>query len=677
MTMKKVTFTILLILLTDVLLSTASFSQCNELVWADEFDYTGLPDDTKWSCEVGGGGWGNNELEYYTDKRLENARVADGVLTIEARKEPFGGRQYTSARMVSRQKGDWLYGRIEVRAKLPSGRGTWPAIWMMPTESAYGGWPNSGEIDIMEHVGYNPNVVHATIHTDYYNGAEGTQQGSSLTVPDAFTAFHVYAVEWTPAKLEFYIDNTKYFTYYSTTDYRSWPFNKQFYLIMNIAVGGNWGGAQGVDDAVFPARMEIDYVRVYQSAENLKIHGNNEVYKNEQAIRYSLMSEEGRTFEWTVPEGAAIASGQGTNSILVDWDCEGGDILCHLATDCDNYDLEMLVVTKDYALNGPYFVNDHQTGLQLNAPLLGGTQYTWSIPDDATIISGQGNDTLLFNWGVGKDTVKLLIENSCGTEELFRILRHYGKYPYPNPDLPHVIPGTISPDLYDYGGEGIAYHDATNGNSGAGPRSDESVDTETFGNAVNVGWIDNGEWLEYSIQVAHTGTYYFSALTASPNQSSTGPMKIIVNGVTKVNALGVSYTGSWSDFVWTLAAPLSLAETDTLLRIEMGAGGFNLGKIRLEDHLPTDIPEKQIDDLLVYPVPADRQLFISHRGNIREIRITDISGVLRHASTIDDPASGLYSVDLSSLPAGIYCLTLIDNHYNFTVKKIIKTVYEK
>jgi beta-glucanase (GH16 family) len=648
-------------------------SQCNELVWAEEFDYTGLPDSTKWSYQVGGGGWGNNELQYYTEKRLENARVADGVLTIEARLESYQSRNYTSARLISKGNGDWLYGRIEVRAKLPSGRGTWPAIWMMPSESAYGEWPNSGEIDIMEHVGYDPNVVHATIHTDLYNGAEGTQKGSAVTVPDAFTAFHLYAVEWSPDRLDFYVDNTKYFSYYSSSDYQAWPFDKKFYLIMNIAVGGNWGGVQGVDNTVFPARMEIDYVRIYQDASLLKIQGNNAVYKNEQAVRYSLMEEDGRTFDWSVPEGATIASGQGSNSILVDWGCGQGNVQCHLTTDCSNYDLELPVTMKDYALDGPYFVTDNQTGLRLVAPNLSGTQFTWSIPADANLVSGQGNDTLVFDWGTGKDTVRLALENTCGSDEIIRILRHYGQYPYPDPDAPHLIPGTISPELYDFGGEGVAYHDATSGNSGTGPRSDESVDTEVYGAAVDVGWIDSGEWLEYGIRVQQAGTYYFSALTASQNQTTRGPLKILVNGVTKLNAVTPIYTGSWSSFALTSPVTMTLSPSDTLLRIEMGVGGFNMGRIYLEDHVPTGLHVKEQDDLVMYPVPATDRIFISHRSGIKQVMITDNTGVLRYASETGATQTLEFSIEVGQLPAGMYFLTVTDDQQNFVTRKFIKT----
>jgi len=169
------------------------------IVWSDEFDYAGLPDANRWTYDTEGNstGWGNNESQYYTNGRPENVEVRDGFLTITAIKEEYEGFHYTSARLRTKGKGDWLYGRFEIRARLPDGRGMWPAIWMLPTDWAYGGWPESGEIDIMENVGYD-------------------------------------------------------------------PFDKRFHLLLNVAVGGNWGGAQGVDDTIFPRRMMVDYVRVYQ-----------------------------------------------------------------------------------------------------------------------------------------------------------------------------------------------------------------------------------------------------------------------------------------------------------------------------------------------------------------------------------------------------------------------------
>ena len=239
------------------------------LVWSDEFDYEGAPDTDKWGYDLGDGcprlcGWGNNELQHYTDAS-NNVRVENGNLIIEAHKEKISERNYSSTRLVSKNKGDWKYGRIEVRAKLPSGKGTWPAIWMLSTDWEYGGWPESGEIDIMEHVGYNPDTIFGTVHTKSYNHGIGTHKGDQIYLPDAESTFHVYGINWDKEKIEFFVDNNTYFTFQNEhKTFKEFPFDKKFHLIMNLAVGGNWGGKQGVDEAIWPQKMEVDYVRVYK-----------------------------------------------------------------------------------------------------------------------------------------------------------------------------------------------------------------------------------------------------------------------------------------------------------------------------------------------------------------------------------------------------------------------------
>ena len=233
-------------------------------VWQDEFDYTGVPDTMKWSHDLGSDGWGNNELQHYTDS-IDNASVADGVLTITAKQETKGGRDYTSARLVSKGKGDFLYGRFEIRAKLPAGRGTWPAIWMLPTDWKYGGWPKSGEIDIMEHVGFDPDNIHITAHTEAYYFKIDTQKTATRIIDGATTQFHRYRVDWTPDAIRGYIDDALVLEFKNEgKGYEVWPFDQRFHLLMNIAVGGDWGGQKGVDRKAFPARMQVDYVRVYK-----------------------------------------------------------------------------------------------------------------------------------------------------------------------------------------------------------------------------------------------------------------------------------------------------------------------------------------------------------------------------------------------------------------------------
>ena len=233
--------------------NTASFD--------DEFNYTGTPDTSKWTYDLGGGGWGNSELEYYTDS-LSNVSVANGVLTITARKQNLGGMNYTSARMVSKGAGALKYGRIEVKAMLPSGVGTWPAIWMLPNNYVYGAWPNSGEVDIMEMVGYDPGNVHFSAHNATYYG--GNAKTSSYSIPTASTAFHLYREDWTPYAVRGYYDNNLVFTYVNTgAGSAVWPYNQTFHLLMNIAVGGSWGGLQGVDTTAFPTTMQVDYVHFF------------------------------------------------------------------------------------------------------------------------------------------------------------------------------------------------------------------------------------------------------------------------------------------------------------------------------------------------------------------------------------------------------------------------------
>lgn len=233
------------------------------LVWADEFDKGPRPDPTVWSYEEGY--VRNREAQYYTVDRRENARVENGRLIIEARRDGWQGHRITSASLHTSGKKSILYGRIEVRAKIPTGRGTWPAIWTLGENIESVGWPACGEIDIMENVGFDPRRIHAHVHTEAYNGLRGNAKGASTLAAAPWQRFHVYALEWYPDRLEFFFDGTRYFVYRNEgTGEAAWPFDKAQYLILNLAIGGEWGGAQGIDEALFPHRFEIDYVRVFE-----------------------------------------------------------------------------------------------------------------------------------------------------------------------------------------------------------------------------------------------------------------------------------------------------------------------------------------------------------------------------------------------------------------------------
>ena len=242
-----------------------------DLIWSDEFNTPGSPNSSNWTYDIGhgSGGWGNNEVQYYTDEQ-KNVRVENGLLIIDAIKE---SGEWTSARVKSEGLQSFRYGTIKARAKLPEGSGTWPAIWMLGSNYKDIGWPASGEIDIMEHVGKDPGVVHSALHTPSSYG--NTQNKGQTAVPDFHDEFHIYEAVWTPESIIFKVDGESFYTYNpSTKNSDTWPFHNEFFLIMNIAMGGNWGSdpqfetggmKNGIDPDLTHARMEIDYVRVYKN----------------------------------------------------------------------------------------------------------------------------------------------------------------------------------------------------------------------------------------------------------------------------------------------------------------------------------------------------------------------------------------------------------------------------
>jgi beta-glucanase (GH16 family) len=330
-------------------------AQCWNLVWEDEFSGSSL-DLANWTYQTGGGGWGNNELQYYTNG--DNVTVSGGTLKITAQEDTgniYPGNDYTSSRIRTQGLGDWRYGKMEASIKLPQGQGIWPAFWMMPTDNVYGTWPSSGEIDIMEYLGHETNKTYGTCHYGNSPGDRGSQ-GSSTTLASGIfpDAFHTFSIEWEPGEIRWYLDGALFHSASSShSDFQNytWPFDQEFHFILNLAVGGNWPGAPN-GSTVFPQTMEVDWVRVYQQLSTATIAGNNVVEPQSNGEVYSLPSISGATYAWTIPAGANIVSGQGTHEITVDWGNTSGNVSADITSPCGDPSYSLAVeVTPNQWLN--------------------------------------------------------------------------------------------------------------------------------------------------------------------------------------------------------------------------------------------------------------------------------------------------------------------------------------
>lgn len=665
-----------ILLLSLYIVPLFAFSQFDMLVWADEFDYTGLPDSTKWSYDVGGHGWGNEELQYYTNKRMENARVENGKLIIEARKENYEGNDYTSARLITKHKGDWTYGKIKIRAKLPQGTGTWPALWMLPTQWIYGSgdWPDVGEIDIMEHVGYDEGVIHGTIHTHDFNHMDGTQKSGQTIVEDAVDAFHVYSIEWTKEEIRWYVDGNKFFTYENNGDgWSAWPFDHPFHLIMNIAVGGTWGGAEGVDDTIFPQKLEVDYVRVYQTKDQLgnSIKGAEELLPNAAGVKYSSKILNGSEYQWTVPGDVEILSQDTNKDILLNWGCDTGDIVLSTTLDNNTYTDTLPVKEKDISIRGDLFWKSNDDPLLFFLDSMHSTAFQWSVPTEASILSGQGTDSIFVDWGESTGKVKVRVENNCLNEEYEKtILNPDKQYPYPDPFSSHNIPGEIEAVNYDYGGEGIAYHDNEPDNQGSGPRQDEGVDTEFIEPGGNIGWFEQDEWLEYTVQIEDTLWVQADFRVASGGGG--GPIRVAMNGNDKISGKLIPDTEGWANFITHNLGTFMVTPQDSVLRVEANGGGFNLGKMTFTEVQATGIDDSQsTQDIKIFPNPFHAYFNVQSKLSIQQIQLMNIQGIkILHKQFPHDRHQIRFRA--SKLSPGIYLLKIKTYRNETFIKRILK-----
>ena len=586
------------------LLPQSSKSQTWQLVWSDEFDVAGLPDTSKWSYDVGGGGWGNQESQYYTDSRTENARVENGNLVIEARKENFGGNSYTSARLVSKGKGDWTFGRIEARAQLPSGIGTWPAIWMLYSEGFYGGggWPDNGEIDIMEHVGFDEDQVHGTIHTDAYNHTIGTQRGGNIFVSESTSQMHVYSIEWSPAKIDFFVDGTRYFTFPNdNVGWETWPFDRDFHLILNLAIGGTWGGQQGIDDSIFPQQMLIDYVRVYE-------------YEGVPSV------------ELTNPQDSiGLQVGEELN-------------IAASATDPDGV-IDRVVF---YQRDGVLAVDTEEPfGLQTR-PLAEGCYEIRAVAVDN------------IGWQATSSTIPVNVGSSCG------------QAPYLMSEA--LIPGQIEAEHFDLGGSGVGYQDLDTDNTGNTIRLLEGVDIEGTaddGGGHNIESIARREWLEYSVDVQQSGIYSIDLRVASA--STEGSLQIDFDSVDKTGPIIFPATGGPQTWSTVTKAGVQLDAGKYKMRINFLGSSFKLNWVRFTflsgTAIDAQVPGSKSVLGEVYPNPAAQDATVGYtldQDDHVQLKIVDVLG--REVAELVDmrlaPGSYTASISTADLAPALYFVVM-------------------
>ena len=558
------------------------------LVWSDEFNGTSL-DTGNWNTDIGTGcpslcGWGNNELQYY---RAQNVSVTGGNLIITTLAQSYGGASYTSGKITTRNKQTFLYGRFEMRAKIPTGGGMWPAFWMLPQDDVYGGWAASGEIDIMESSNSTTSVG-GTIH---YGGSypNNTYSGGSYSLGGANFAddFHVYAIEWEPDEMRWYVDGVLYSTKTSAQWYTDAapgnpqaPFDQAFFLILNAAIGGNYTGctSPGCITASLPQQFLVDYVRVYTDIANAP-----------------------PTVTVTSPvSGSALPAG----NITID----------AVASDTDGS-----IATVEFYNGFAYLGED------TSAPY----SFVWSaVPDGCYEIVARTIDNL---GGVSTDAVDITVGAGCG------------QAPYLGSAF--VFPTKIEAEDYDSGGEGIAYHDADAGNNGGQYRAAEGVDIESCsdaGTGYNVGWMSPTEWLEYTVSVPLPGDYTFDIRVASLNGG--GTFRLEFNGTDKTGNVTVPVTGGWQSWT-TVSATATLSAGTQTMRFVPTSDGFNLNYFDVVS-VPTAIGAggQRARTALhpCYPNPFNPRTTISYDLQIRApvtLAVYDVAGK-RVKTLIDAEVTG-------------------------------------
>ncbi|WP_223148894.1 carbohydrate-binding protein [Aquimarina sp. RZ0] len=578
--MKKIFYILILLITTH-----HGFSQNWELVWQDEFDYNGLPDPTKWGYDTGNSGWGNNELENYTSNRVENARAENGNLIIEARRDFHNGIEYSSARLVSRNKGDWKYGRVEVRAKIPIGAGMWPAIWMLPTDWVYGGWPGSGEIDIMENFaafGIDPSGIHGNVHTQAYNHTIGTNKGAHIgNLSNIEDNYHIYAIDWYEDHIDFEVDGIRYFSFANEGNWQAWPFDQRFHLILNIAVGGNLGG--NPDPNIFPKKMIVDYVRVYnQTTTSGQTPFTGSPIAIPGIVEFEDYDKGGENIAYHDLTSGNQDNMYRSDDVDIEACSEGGYNVGWVQPG------EWIEYTVDVAQTASYNFNIRTASEQSGS---------LRIELDGQDVAGVIDIPTTGNWQQWSTVTKENIELVAG-KQVMRVHVLSGEFNLNFVDIseniisgqtpfhgtPVTIPGIVEFEDYDNGGEDIAYHDLTANNEG-GVYRDDAADIEVCSEGgYNIGWVQPEEWVEYTIDVAQTGIYDFNIRCAS---EQSGAMRVELNEQDITGTITIPATGGWQNWITVHKQNVTLTAGIQVMRVYMLSGEFNLNYVDISQNNPS------------------------------------------------------------------------------------------
>ena len=591
---KKATGTSIKILIFAIAMAAGFISPAYatwSVVWSDEFNGASL-NTGDWNYDIGNGcpslcGWGNNELQYY---RAENVAVSGGNLVITSLAQSFGGASFTSGKIHTRNKQTFLYGRIEMRAKIPTGGGMWPAFWMMPQDDYYGGWAASGEIDIMESANATTSVG-GTIH---FGGTypNNTYTGGSYSLGGANFAddFHVYAIEWEPDEMRWYVDGVLFSTKTSSQWYSSAapsnpraPFDQPFYIILNAAVGGNYTGCtnSGCITASLPQQYLVDYIRVYQDIVN-----------------------DPPTVSITSPiSGSTLPAGD-------------------ITITADASDSDGTVATVEFYDGFTYLGEDTTEPYS----------FVWnSVSDGCYEIVARVIDDL---GGTGTDAVDISVGTGCGQAP------YWGS--------PFAFPTKIEAEDFDLGGEGIAYHDVSAGNNGGVYRTEEDVDIEACsdtGGGYNVGWISQNEWLEYTVYVPVTGDYTIDTRVAS--SSTGGTFHVEFNGTDKTGDVNVPVTGGWQAWT-TVSVTATLSAGTQTMRFVTTTDGFNLNYFDIVADATAILPDAQSTGYALHPCypnpfnPSTTIAFELSKPGLASLRIYDPAGRLVRVLVDDHLTASVY-----------------------------------